>query len=352
MIQVGIEKDLFGVTADGMPVDRYTLRNARGAMVRLIAFGATVTELHVPDARRQLADVVLGFDDLAQYETEHVYFGRMVGRVAFRIAGAEFVLDGQSYPLTRNDGPHQLHGGTQGFSYVVWQAEPVAAGPAPAVKFTYRSPDGDQGYPGGLDVAVVYTLTDDNALRIDATAASDRPTLVNLTHHSYFNLAGAGSGDVLKHAVGIDADRWLPDTPSGVPSGEIASVTDTPYDFTQPMALGARIQQAGGEPPGYDLCYLHNHGEGTLACVATVFEPSTGRRMEVLTTEPAIVLYTANYLDGSLRGKGGVPYERHAAVCLETGRPPDAVHQPQFPSTVLRPGETYRHTCVYRFSAG
>ena len=217
------------------------------------------------------------------------------------------MLDGQSYPLTRNDGPHQLHGGTQGFSYVVWQAEPVAAGPAPAVKFTYRSPDGDQGYPGGLDVAVVYTLTDDNALRIDATAASDRPTLVDLTHHSYFNLAGAGSGDVLKHAVGIDADRWLPDTPSGVPSGEIASVTDTPYDFTQPMALGARIQQAGGEPPGYDLCYLHNHGEGTLACVATVFEPSTGRRMEVLTTEPAIVLYTANYLDGSLAARAACP---------------------------------------------
>ena len=321
-------------------------------MVRLITLGATVTELHVPDARQQFADVVLGFDDVAPYETQPVYFGCMVGRVAFRIAGGEFVLDGRRYQLPRNDGPHQLHGGPRGFSHAVWQAEPLATGPAPAVKFTHRSPDGDQGFPGGLDVAVVYTLTNDNELRIDATATTDQPTLINLTHHGYFNLAGAGSGDVLGHVVAVDADRWLPDAPSGVPSGEIASVKDTPFDFTQPTPLGARIHQTGGEPAGYDLCYLHRHGEGTLARVATVFDPSTGRRMEVFTTEPAIVMYTANYLDGSLPGKGGVYYGKHAAVCLETGRPPDAVHQPQFPSTILRPGETYRHTCVYRFSAG
>jgi aldose 1-epimerase len=351
MSQVGIEKDLFGVTADGTPVERYTLRNGRGAMVRLITFGATVTELHVPDARNEPADVVLGFDDLAQYETDLAYMGRMVGRVAFRIAGAEFELDGRRHQLTRNDSPHHLHGGTRGFSFVVWQAEPVATGPAPVVKFAHRSADGDQGYPGTMDVTVVYTLSEENELRIEAAATSDRPTLVNLTHHSYFNLAGAGSGDVLGHVVQLDADRWLPDAPSGVPSGEIASVKGTPYDFTRPTPLGARIGQAGGEPPGYDLCYLLDRGDAALARAAMVFEPSSRRRMEVLTTEPAIVLYTANYLDGSLRGKGGVGYGRHAAVCLETGRPPDAVHQPQFPATVLRPGETYRHTCVYRFSA-
>jgi aldose 1-epimerase len=352
MSQAGIAKDLFGVTADGTPVDRYTLRNAHGAMVRLVTFGATVTELHVPDARNELADVVLGFDDLAQYETDQAYMGRMVGRVAFRIAGAEFELDGRRHQLTRNDGLHHLHGGTRGFSYVVWQAEPAATGPAPALRFTHRSADGDQGYPGTVEVAIVYTLNEENELRIDTTATTDRPTLMSLTHHSYFNLAGAGSGDVLGHVVQLDADRWLPDAPSGVPSGEIASVKGTPYDFTRPMSLGARIGRAGGQPPGYDLCYLLNRGEAPLARAATVFEPSSGRRMEVLTTEPAIVLYTANYLDGSLRGKRGMCYGRHAAVCLETGRPPDAIHQPQFPSTVLRPGETYRHGCVYRFSVG
>jgi aldose 1-epimerase len=234
---------------------------------------------------------------------------------------------------------------------VVWQAEPVATGPAPAVKFTHRSPDGDQGYPGALEVAVVYALSDENELKIDATATTDRPTLVNLTHHSYFNLAGAGSGDVLRHVAWIDSDRWIPAEEPDLPSGETAPVEGTPYDFTRPAPLGARIHQTGGQVTGYDLCYLRNRADGTLARVATVREPSTGRCLEVFTTEPAIVLYTANSLDGSLRGKGGAVYQKHAAVCLETGRPPDAVHHPHFPSIILRPTETYRHTCVYRFAA-
>jgi aldose 1-epimerase len=332
MSQAGLEKDVFGTTAEGTVVERYTLRNAHGMTVRLITYGATVTELHVPNRRHQ-------FDDI------------MVGRVAFRIAAAEFVLDAERYQVTRNDGPHHLHGGTLGFSHAVWQAEPISTGAAPAVRFSHRSPDGDQGYPGALEVTVVYTLTEENELRIDCTAVTDRPTLVNLTHHSYFNLAGADSGDVLRHVLEIDADRWIRAEEPDLPSGEVASVKNTPYDFTQPTPLGARIDQAGGAVKGYDLCYLLNHAEGTLARVATLCEPSSGRRMDVFTTEPAIVLYTSNYLDGSLRGKGGAIYQKHAGVCLETGRPPDAIHHPHFPSTTIRPGQTYRHTCIYGFSS-
>jgi aldose 1-epimerase len=351
MGNVVLEQDAFGHTADGVPVDRYTLRNARGVIVRLITYGATVTELWTPDQQGRLADVVLGFDNLAQYETQSPYFGCMAGRVAFRIAHAEFTLDGRQYQLTRNDGLHHLHGGVRGFSRVVWQAEPTSSDLGPAVKFTYRSPDGDQGYPGTLAIAVVYTLTEQCELRIDCTATTDRPTLVNLTHHSYFNLAGAGSGDILGHVLQLDADRWIAGEEPDLPSGEIAPVQNTPYDFIRPTPIGARIHQAGSKIKGYDLCYLHNHPDGTLARVATVHEPFSGRTMEVSTTEPAIVLYTGNYLDGSLQGKNGTVYQKHAGLCLETGRPPDAIHYPIFPTIVLRPEQVYHHTCVYRFSA-
>jgi aldose 1-epimerase len=345
-----IEKDTFGKTADGAAVDRYTLRNTSGAMVRVITFGATVTELWMPDRQGKLADVVLGFGELAPYGVQGPYFGCIVGRVAFRIAGAEFTLDGKQYRLTPNNPPHHMHGGIHGLSRVVWQAEPVTGELGPAVRFTYHSPDGEEGYPGTLDTTVVYTLTDDNELRIDCTATTDRPTPINLTHHSYFNLAGAGSGDVLGHVLQLDADRWIPAEEPDLPSGEVRQVTGTPFDFTRPTPIGARIAQTGGDPVGYDLCYLLNHPEGQLARVATLQESTSGRKLEVSTTEPAIVVYTANYLDGTLRGKGGMVYQKHAAVCLETGRPPDAVHHPHFPSTILRPGQTYRHTCVYRFS--
>ena len=351
MNEATIERDAFGTTADGAPVDRYTLRNARGMTVRIITYGATVTELWVPDRQGAAADVVLGFDRLSQYETQSPYFGCTVGRVAFRIAGGEFVLDGKPYRLTLNDGSHHLHGGVKGFSRVVWQAHALPSGESPAVRFTYRSPDGDQGYPGTLDTAVVYTLTPGGELRIDYTATTDRPTPVNLTHHSYFNLAGAGQGDVLGHVLQIDADRWIPAEEPDLPSGDVASVKGTPFDFTSPTPIGARVRLAGGKTQGYDLAYLHNHPNGELACVAAVHEPRSGRAMDVLTTEPGLVLYGGNYLDGSLQGKGGKPYAQYSGVCLETGRPPDAVHHPSFPSTILRPGEIYRHTCVYRFSA-
>ncbi len=350
MSNLSLEKDRFGQTAEGVAVDRYTLRNSHGAMVRIITFGATVTELWMPDRQGALADVVLGFDDLGQYEQRGPYFGAVVGRVAFRIAGSKFELDGTEYPLTSHDGSPHLHGGARGFSHVVWQAEPTAFDGAPAVKFTYRSPDGDQGYPGALDTAVVYSLTEENELRIEWTAITNRPTLVNLAHHGYFNLAGAAAGNVLGHQLWLDADRWIPAEQPDLPSGKIAAVEGTPYDFTRPTAIGARIGSGPGKVDGYDLCYLHNHPDGDLARVASVFDAGSGRALEVLTTEPAVVLYTADYLDGTLAGKKGVAYPKHAGVCLETGRPPDAVHHPHFPSTTLRPGETYRHTCIYRFA--
>jgi aldose 1-epimerase len=345
-----LEKDVFGRTAAGDIVERYTLRNSRGMMARIITYGATVAELFTPDRQGNLADVVLGFDDLASYEAHNAYFGCMVGRVAFRILGGKFLLDGKEHQLALNEGNTHLHGGPRGFSKALWRAEPLEDGEA-TVKFSYRSPDGDQGYPGTLETSVIYSLTEENELRIDCTAATDRPTLVNLTHHGYFNLAGAGRGDILKHELKLDADRYIPSSSPDVPTGEIAAVEGTPFDFLRPTAIGSRLHETGGDPPGYDLCFLRNRPEGEMAHVAKVFEPSSGRTLEVSTTEPAIVVYTANYLDGTLRGKGGTVYRRHAALCLETGRPPDAIHYPNFPSIVLRPGETYRHRCVYRFSA-
>ena len=350
MSNAAIEKDVFGVTVDGIEVDRYTLRNAHGMTVRLITYGATVTELHVPDRNGHLADVVLGFDRLDQYETQSPYFGCIVGRVAFRITRGQFELDGNTYQLTLNTGPHHLHGGVKGLAWVVWKAEPVAGEQGPAVKLTYRSPDGDQGYPGNLDVAVLYALNDRNEMRIDYTATTDRPTPVNLSHHGYFNLAGAGSGDVWGHVLRLDAGRYSVTNEAIIPTGELAPVEGTRLDFTTPTALGARLDHAGGAVVGYDLAYLLDRRDDSLAHVATMHEPVSGRVMEVDTTAPAMIFYTGEYLDGTLAGKGGVVYPRHAGFCLEPGHLPDSVHHPGFPPVILRPGETYRQTSVYRFS--
>jgi aldose 1-epimerase len=365
MSNAGIEKNVFGATADGIQVDRYTLRNANGLTLRLITYGATVTELHLPDREGRLADVVLGFDRLEQYETESPYFGCIVGRVAFRITHGRFELDGKPYQLTLNTGPHHLHGGVKGLAWVVWKAEPITNEQGPAVKLTYRSPDGDQGYPGNLDLAVVYALNDQNEMRIDYSATTDRPTPVNLTHHGYFNLAGAGSGDVWGHVLRLDANRYSVTDEAIIPTGELAPVEGTRLDFTSPTALGARLDHAGGAVVGYDLAYLLDRQDdslahvatmqepttdGSLAHVATMQEPTTGRVMEVDTTAPAMIFYTGEYLDGTLKGKGGVVYPRHAGFCLEPGHLPDSVHHPNFPSVILRPGETYRQTSLYRFS--
>lgn len=334
----------FGTTRDGVPVDAYTLRNAHGLTARLITFGATLTQLHAPDRRRKLADVVLGFDQLSPYEAVGPYFGSTIGRAAFRTTRGELTLDGHTYQLSRNAGAHHLHGGQRGLSHVVWTAEPCAGAEGAAVRFRYRSPAGDQGYPGNLDVAVTYTLTDANALCIGYAATTDQATPVNLTHHSYFNLAGAGGGDVLDHVLQVVADRYALTDADLIPTGALAPVQGTPFDFTRPVRLGARIEPAGG----YDLAYLRR---GTDGVVATLTHPGTGRRLDVESSSPALVLYTGNHLDGSLRGKDGVRYGRHAGVCLETGHLPDSLHQPAFPSIVLRPGDVYRERCVYRFSA-
>lgn len=328
-------------------MDRYTLRNNGGASVCLITLGATVTELRVPNRHGTPHDVVLGFDRLEDYETQSPYFGCIVGRVAFRIPGGQFDLDGCTYQLQQNQGPHHLHGGPNGFSWLVWQAEPLPDPEQPAVRFTLHSPDGDQGYPGNLDVTVLYTLTQENELRIDYTATTDQPTPVNLTHHGYFNLAGPAAGDVLDHVVWIDADQYSPTDESMTPTGQIAPVADTPFDLTRPVRIRDRMPQTGG----FDLAYLHNHPGGALALVARVQEPGSGRTMEVLSTAPAVILYSGKWLPDRLEGKAGRIYSKFAGLCLETGHLPGSVHHPNFPSVILRPGQQYRQTCIYRFSA-
>ena len=344
-----IEKDRFGITADGIPVDRYTLRNAGGTTVRLITFGATVTELWVPDRNGARADVVLGFDDLALYERSRTYFGCTVGRVAFRIDEGRFTLDGRPHQLSINAAPHHLHGGTKGLSKIVWQAEPLDSPAGPAVRFTCRSPDGDQGYPGTLDVAVVYTLTANDELRIEYRATADRPTPVSLTHHGYFNLAGAATGDVLGHVLQMEVAGRAVSDDRGMPTGGIASVAGTAFDFRTPKTIAQDMRPGTETAAGFDTAFVvERRGDG-LVPVARLVEPGSGRVLEVLSTEPAVVLYTGNYLDGTLVGKGGVAYRKHAGLCLETAHLPDSVNRPEFPAIILRPGATYTQTCVYRF---
>lgn len=346
-----VEKDSFGRTSDGRCVDRFTLRGPNGMAARLINFGATVTELHVPDRDGRLADVVLGFGDLASYETKSPYFGSTVGRSAFRIPYGRFELDGQSYQLDANGGPHHIHGGTKGFSWVVWDAEPLERDDGPAVRFTFHSPDGDQGYPGAVDATAIYALTDAGELRIEFTATCDRPTPVDMTHHGYFNLAGGGAGDVNDHVVQIAADLYSETDDQVIATGALLPVEGTPFDFTELRRIGERLGMLPEQSGGYDLAYLNRNQSATIAQVASVHEPTTGRTMRVLTDAPALIFYGGNYLDGTLRGKGGVAYEKQSGFAMETAGLPDAVNHANFPSIILRPGETYRRTCIYRFSA-
>jgi len=347
---VAITKDRFGVTADGTPVDRYTLRNAGGTVVKLITFGATVTELWVADRAGERDDVVLGFDGLQPYERPRTFFGCTVGRVAFRIDEGRFTLDGAPHQLTINAAPHHLHGGTKGLCKIVWRAEPRETEAGPSVRFTCTSPDGDQGYPGRLEAAVTYTLTAADELRIDYRATADRPTPVSFTHHGYFNLAGAGAGDVLGHVLEVAASHRPAVGERGMPTGAVVPVADTPYDFRRPKAIGTDMQPGTPTAAGYDLAFVVDRPQAGLVRVARLAEPRSGRVMEVSSTAPAVVLYTANHLDGTLVGKGGRPIGRHAAVCLETSHLPNSVNRPEFPSIILRPGTTYEQTCVYRFT--
>jgi aldose 1-epimerase len=346
----GVTKTDFG-KADGKPVELYTLTNAKGMKATVMTYGATMTGLWVPDRDGKLADVVLGFDDLQGYLKDHPFFGSTVGRVANRIAKGKFTLDGKEYKLFVNNGPNTLHGGKKGFDKQIWTATPVPVKDGAAIKFTYTSPDGEEGYPGKLTASVTYTLTKDNELKLDYEATTDKATPLNLTNHSYFNLAGQGTGTILGHELTLEADKYTPPDDTLIPTGEIKTVKGSPLDFTTPHTIGERIGQLKGDPRGYDHNFVLNAGGKKLASAARVREPKSGRVMEVLTTEPGVQLYTSNFLDGKLKGKGGVAYPQYAALCMETQHFPDSVNHANFPSTILRPGETFRSTTMYRFSA-
>ncbi len=343
----GVSVAPFGKTADGANVEIYTLQNRDGMTAKVMTYGAIVTSVNTKDRGGNFADVVLGFDNLDAYLKGHPFFGAIAGRYANRIAKGAFKLDGKPYTLFVNNGPNSLHGGKEGFDKKVWRAKPVKSKFGPAVKFDYLSKDGEEGYPGTLRVSVTYTLTSDNALRIDYTAQTDRATPVNLTNHSYFNLAG--KGDILDHQMQINAEFYTPVDATSIPTGEIKSVLNTPFNFLTMHKIGDQILNVPGEAGGYDHNYVLNT-RGSLAVYAVeVRENTTGRRMTMYTTEPGVQFYTGNFLDGSLTGKGGIVYAKQSAFCLEAQHYPDSPNHPKFPSTILRPGKTYRQTTLYKF---
>ena len=331
-------------------ITAYTLVNKSGAWVKILTLGGIIAELHVPDKDGKLGDVVLGFDSIDGYLKDSPYFGCITGRVANRIANGKFTLDGKPYSVPVNNGKNSLHGGTAGFDKMVWAADASLSAHGPTLKLTYTSPDGSQGYPGELSCVVQYTWTDANELRIDYSAKTTKPTVVNLTNHSYFNLGGHASGTILDHELKLAADKYTPTDDSLIPTGKIEPVAGTPLDFTKPAKIGARIKEIKATPVGYDHNFVHgdkNTAEPKLC--ATVTEPKTGRTMEVLTTEPGVQLYTGNFLDGKVKGKGGAAYPQYGAICLETQHFPDSPNQPTFPSVVLKPGDEYRTTTIYKF---
>jgi aldose 1-epimerase len=342
----------WGRTADGTAVELYTLTNAGGASVTIATWGATVVSITVPDRAGRPGDVLLGFDTLAPYLQPHPFFGSVVGRYGNRIGNARFTLDGQTYTLAKNNGEHSLHGGRRGFDKHVWKARTVPSAGGQALELVHVSPDGDEGYPGTLTATVVYTWTNDNALRIDYTARTDKPTVVNLTNHAYFNLSAGAAPSILDHRLELAADRFTPVDEGLIPTGELRPVEGTPFDFRTPRRIGDGIDaddqqiRFGG---GYDHNFVLNGQMGTLRRAAHVTDPASGRTMEVLTTEPGVQFYTGNFLDGTITGKGGRIYARRSGFCLETQHFPDSPNKPDFPSVVLRPGETYRTTTVYTF---
>jgi aldose 1-epimerase len=344
-----IRSQPFGRTAAGEAVELFTLANAAGLEAQVCTYGGTLVALQLPDRAGARADVLHGFDTLEGYLSPHPYFGALIGRYGNRIARGRFSLDGVSYQLATNNGPNHLHGGPGGFHAVLWRAEPAGD----SLALSYTSADGEEGYPGRLEVRVTYGLSDAGELRIDYEAVTERPTVLNLTNHAYFNLAG--EGDILGHELRLDAPRYLPVDATQIPTGELAPVAGTPFDFMTATAIGARIdaddEQLLGAKGGYDHCWVFDHGGDLARPVARVREPRSGRTLELFTTQPGVQFYSANFLEGDLRGKGGRAYPKHSAFCLETQHFPDSPNQPAFPSTVLRPGETYRHTTIYRFGA-
>jgi aldose 1-epimerase len=340
-----------GLEGGGTPVRLYTLKGSGGLVAKVTNYGTILTELHVPDRSGKLEDVVLGFDSPARYVEGHPFFGATAGRVANRIANASFSLDGKDYALAKNNGPHSLHGGAKGFDKHVWDVESGDGPDGPWIRFTRVSPDGEEGYPGTVRAAVTYRVTPLNELRVEMTATTDRPTLVNLAHHTYWNLGGHGGGDVLGHELTLYGDRYTPGDATLVPKGTIEPVAGTPFDFTSAKPIGRDLAKTGITPAGYDHNFVVNGAPGELRPVAVVTHPASGRRMELFATEPGVQFYTGNFLDGSVKGKGGAVYAKHAGFCLETQKYPDAVHHPDWPSPILRPGQSYRHVMVHRFSA-
>lgn len=352
--KAGIEKSSYGTLPDGRQVDLYTLRNAQGMTVQITNFGGIITSWTAPDKNGKYEDVVLGCDSLSGYLRGTPFFGAIIGRYGNRIAKGKFTLDSTTYTLATNNGTNHLHGGIKGFDKVLWDAH-IVKGENQILKLKYYSKDGEEGYPGGLAVEVIYTLMKDNALGIHYLATTDKPTVVNLTNHSYFNLANGGKGDIFGHELMLKAGRYLPVDSTLIPTGELRPVKGTAFDFTQPFKIGARINDASDTQIryglGYDHCWVFDQPKSSKAeLVGTLYEPSSGRLMEVLTTEPAVQFYSGNFLDGTVIGKGGTAYQHRTGLCLETQHYPDSPNQPAFPSTMLQPEEAYRSVTIYRFS--
>jgi aldose 1-epimerase len=353
-----IEKRPYGTLSTSAAVDEYTLTNANQAEVKIITYGGIITSIRVPDRKGALENVVLGLSNLADYETKNPFFGCITGRYANRIAKAKFTLDGKTYSLAANNGPNALHGGTKGFDKHVWAAEVQSSKDGAALELTYLSPDGAEGFPGNLNTTVIYTLTEDNALRIDYSATTDAPTVINLTNHTLFNLAGNGAGSIENHIMLLNADHYTPVDDTLIPTGTLAPVEGTPLDFRLPKTLGPGLRSAHPQivvGRGYDHNFVLNRPdakEQSTILAARVYEPNKGRILEVWTSEPGIQLYTANFLDGTLLGSSGGLYRQGDGFALETQHFPDSPNQPNFPSTVLRPGEIYRTTTLFKFRVG
>ncbi len=340
-----VQKEIFGQTTDGEPVEIFTISNANGLRAQVMTWGADLVEMRVPDRDGKLADVTLGFDKLDGYLKRHPYFGTTTGRYANRIAKGQFTLDGTTYKLATNNGLNHLHGGIKGFDMRNWKGEALAQG----VRFSYESADGEEGYPGTMKVSVTYMLTDENELRLDYVATTDKATVVNLTNHTYWNLTGQGAREIFEHELALHCQKFTPVDATSIPTGTIEAVAGGAMDFTTAKAIGKDFAKVAG---GYDHNYVIDDAKpGKLTLAAEVREPTSGRVMKVTTTEPGIQFYTANYLDGTIVGKGGQTYQKNTALCLETQHFPDSPNQPAFPSTILRPGETFRSTTVYAFSA-
>jgi aldose 1-epimerase len=348
-----MQKQAFGKTDDGQQMDLYTLTNKNGMEVSITNFGGTVVSIKVPDKDGKIADVVLGYDDASGYQGGKAFLGTTVGRYGNRIAKGKFMLDGKTYTLPLNDGPNTLHGGLKGFNQKVWTAKDVSGPAGQALQLTYLSKDGEEGFPGNLSVKVTFTLAENNQLKIDYSATTDKDTVLNLTNHSYFNLAGQGEGDILGTELTLHASRFTPVDSTLIPTGELRSVTGTPFDFTKPTAIGSRIEQDDEQlkfGKGYDHNWVVDGTPGMLRLAAKAYDPRSGRVLEVWTTEPGIQFYTGNFLDGTIHGKDGKVYNRRYAFCLETQHFPDSPNHPKFPTTELKPGGKYHSTTVFAFT--